>query len=305
MLMYIIMADIKIAMPILLAALGELYMEKSGVVNVGIEGFMLIGALVGSLGSYYFNNVWMGTILVLLICGIFGVIYSFLVVTHKSNQIVIGIAINLFSLGITSFAYRMFIKNKTSIPSIPYFKDISIPLFSKIPILGDFLFNQPILVYLTLLLVLFSQIFFDRTYMGLKVKSVGENPQIADTLGVNVFYIRYIMVIIGSMLQGLGGAFLSTYLVNYFSEGMIAGRGFIALAIVVAGSWTPWRILLVSLFFALGEALHTCLQVYYPEVPYQLLLMLPYIFTIGILIFFSTKGKYASPAANGIPYIKE
>jgi ABC-type uncharacterized transport system permease subunit len=305
MLMYLIVADIRIAMPLLLAALGELYMEKSGVVNVGIEGFMLIGALVGSLGSYYFNNVWMGAILVLLFCGILGVIYSFLVVTHKSNQIVMGIAINIFSLGITGFAYRMFIKNKTSIPYIPSFKDISIPLFSKIPILGDSLFNQPILVYLTLLLVLFSQIFFDRTYMGLKVRAVGEDPQTADTMGINVFYIRYIMIIVGSMLQGLGGAFLSTYTLNFFSEGMVAGRGFVALAIVIAGLWTPWRILAVSLFFAFGEALHTVLQIAYPWIPYQLLLMLPYVFTIGMLIYFSGKGRYASPAANGIPYIKE
>lgn len=278
-------------------------MEKSGVINVGIEGFMLIGALAGSLGSYYFNNVWMGTILALLICGIFGAIYSFLVVTHKSTQVIIGIAMNIFSLGITSFIYRMFMKGKTYTLSIPSFKNISIPLFSKIPILGDTLFNQPILVYFTLLMVLFSQYFFYKTYMGLKVRSVGENPKAADTAGVNVFYTRYIMVIIGSMLQGLGGVFLSTYILHFFSEGMVAGRGFIALAIVIVGNWTPWGVLVASLFFALGGALHNFLQVNYPGIPYQFLSMLPYILTIVVLVGFM--GKSTSPMANAMPYVKE
>ena len=303
MLEYMIGTNIRIAMPLLLAALGELYMEKSGVINVGIEGFMLVGALAGSLGSYYFNNVWMGAILALLICGIFGAIYSFLVVTHKSTQVIIGIAMNIFSLGITSFIYRMFMKGKTHTLSIPSFKDISIPLFSEIPILGDSLFNQPILVYLTLLMVLFSQHFFYKTYMGLKVRSVGENPKAADTAGVNVFYTRYIMVIIGAMLQGLGGVFLATYVLKFFSEGMVAGRGFIALAIVIVGNWTPWGVLVASLFFALGGALHNFLQVNYPGIPYQFLSMLPYILTIVVLVGFM--GKSTSPMANAMPYVKE
>ena len=303
LIIYLISASFRMASPLLLGSLGELYMEKSGVINVGIEGFMLIGALAGSMGSYYFNNAWLGAITAMVICGILGVIYSFLVVTLRMNQVAVGIAINIFSLGITGFIYRLFVKGMSSLPNVPSFKNISLPLFSKIPILGNSLFNQPILVYLTLFLIPLSHYFFYKTPMGLKVRAVGENPRVADVAGVNVFSIRYIMIIMGSMLMGLGGAYLSLGLINYFCENMVAGRGFISLAIVIIGKYTPWGVLGGALFFAFADALHMCLEVFYPHVPYQFLLMLPYILTIGVLI--SAVGKSISPAANGLPYLKE
>lgn len=298
-----IAADLRTATPILLAALGELYMERSGIINIGLEGFMLIGALTGSISSYFFNSAWLGVIMAALACGALGLIYAFFVVTIKANQVATGIAINILSLGLTTTIYRAFMGVNTSHPNIASFKNISIPLLSKIPILGQSIFNQIILVYLALMLVPFTYYFLYKTSIGLKIRAAGEYPRATDTAGVNVFQIRYGAIIGGSMLVGVGGAYLSLGLLNMFTENMVAGRGFIALAAVIFGKWNPWGVLGAALFFGFGDALAIRLQVMGSNIPYQFLLMFPYIFTIAILAGFVGKAVY--PAALGIPYNKE
>ena len=298
-----IAADLRTATPILFAALGELYMERSGIINIGLEGFMLIGALTGSISSYFFNSAWLGVIMAALVCGVLGLIYAFFVVTIKANQVATGIAINIFSLGLTTTIHRAFMGVNTSHPNIASFKNISIPLLSKIPILGQSIFNQTILVYLVLMLVPFTYYFLYKTSMGLKIRATGEYPQATDTAGINVFQVRYGATVGGSMLVGVGGAYLSLGLLTMFTENMVAGRGFIALAAVIFGKWNPWGVLGAALFFGFGDALAIRLQVMGSSIPYQFLLMLPYIFTVAVLA--GVVGKAISPTALGIPYNKE
>jgi len=298
-----IAANLRTATPILFAALGELYMERSGIINIGLEGFMLIGALTGSISSYFFNSAWLGVIMAALVCGVLGLIYAFFVVTIKANQVATGIAINIFSLGLTTTIYRSFMGVNTSHTDIASFKNISIPLLSKIPILGQSIFNQTILVYLVLMLVPFTYYFLYKTSIGLKIRATGEYPQATDTAGINVFQVRYSATVGGSMLAGVGGSYLSLGLLNMFTENMVAGRGFIALAAVIFGKWNPWGVLGAALFFGFGDALAIRLQVMGSSIPYQFLLMLPYIFTVAVLA--GVVGKAISPAALGIPYNKE
>ncbi|HCL90064.1 MAG TPA: ABC transporter permease [Candidatus Atribacteria bacterium] len=300
---HFIAADLRTATPILFAALGELYMERSGIINIGLEGFMLIGALTGSISSYFFNSALLGVIMAALVSGVLGLIYAFFVVTIKANQVATGIAINIFSLGLTTTIYRAFMGVNTSHPNIASFKNISIPLLSKIPIFGQSIFNQTALVYLALMLVPFTYYFLYKTSIGLKIRAAGEYPQATDTAGVNVFQIRYGAIIGGSMLVGVGGAYLSLGLLNMFTENMVAGRGFIALAAVIFGKWNPWGVLGAALFFGFGDALAIRLQVMGSSIPYQFLLMLPYIFTVAVLA--GVVGKAFSPTALGIPYNKE
>jgi len=298
-----IAANLRTATPILFAALGELYMERSGIINIGLEGFMLIGALTGSISSYFFNSAWLGVIMAALVCGVLGLIYAFFVVTIKANQVATGIAINIFSLGLTTTIYRSFMGVNTSHTDIASFENISIPLLSKIPILGQSIFNQTILVYLVLMLVPFTYYFLYKTSIGLKIRATGEYPQATDTAGINVFQVRYSATVGGSMLAGVGGAYLSLGLLNMFTENMVAGRGFMALAAVIFGRWNPWGVLGAALFFGFGDALAIRLQVMGSSIPYQFLLMLPYIFTVAVLA--GVVGKAISPAALGIPYNKE
>ncbi|MCG2791852.1 MAG: ABC transporter permease [Actinomycetia bacterium] len=301
----IIMASLRGAVPILFVALGELYMEKSGIINIGLEGFMLIGALTGSIGAHFFNSAGLGVIIAALVCGVFGLIYAFLVVTIKVNQIVTGIAVNLLSLGLSTTIHRGFIRGMTSPSNIAFFETISIPLLSKIPILGQSIFNQIILVYLALMLVPFTQYFLHKTSVGLKIRAAGESALATDSAGVNVFRIRYGAIIVGTMLCGVGGAYLSLVLSRVFVEDMVAGRGFMALAAVIFGKWSPWGILGAALLFGFSDALAIRLQVAGSIFPYQVFLMLPYIFTVVVLAGFTGKGKVSPPVDLGIPYSQE
>lgn len=296
-------ADLRTATPIILAALGLVYMERSGVVNIGIEGTMLIGAFIASFASWKLNNVWLGLLIAGLVCSFIGLIFAFLVVTVKADQIVTGIAINVLGLGITTTLNRSLFGVDNSLPEIPSLKKITIPILSKIPIFGEVLFNQMGLVYIAMILVPVSYYFLQKTNLGLKIRTVGEHPRAADTSGVNVFKIRYITIILGSFLAGLGGGFLSTGILSFFSEDMVAGRGFIALAAVIFGKYSPWGVLGAALLFGFGDALQIRIQAAGSNIPYQFLMMLPYVLTIAALSGFV--GKSSTPAASGEPYNKE
>ncbi|MEW5817311.1 MAG: ABC transporter permease [Spirochaetota bacterium] len=298
-----ISADLRMATPILIAALSLIYMERAGTVNIGVEGMMLIGALAGSMGSYSAGSVWLGVITAALVCGFFGLIFAFMVVTIKANQIVTGIAFNILALGITTTVSRIFFGIQTSPISIPSFGNVPIPLLSRIPVLGESLFNQMTLAYLALLSVPLTHFLLQKTSIGLKIRAVGEHPAAADAAGVNVFLVRYWTIIGGSMGVGVGGAYLSLGLVSFFSENMVTGRGFIALAAVIFGKWNPWGVLVAALLFGFGDALQIRIQALGSSIPYQFLLMLPYILTI--LALAGIVGKAVPPNASGKPYIKE
>lgn len=297
----ILSATWRLATPIIYASIGEVFTERSGVLNIGLEGFMLLGAFFGFAATFFTNNLALG-ILTALVCGIvFGLLFAFFCVTIKANQIVVGAAFNLIGLGLTGFLYRAWFVNKAQ--GIKAFGPINIPFLSDTPFLGDVLFRHNILVYCTVPLVLIAGFILYKTAFGLAVRSVGEHPSAADTAGVSVDFIRYAGVLLGTSLTSLGGAYLTLAHTNQFVEGLTTGRGFIALAVVVFGRWSPkgafWASLLFGLFYALQLRLQAMVNI---TVPYQFLQALPYVMTLLTLVLL--RGRAISPKALGVPYEK-
>lgn len=296
-------ADIRTAVPLLIAATGLIFSERAGIVNIGVEGMMLIGSLAGVVGSYFLGSAWLGVLVAILsgiICGLF---FAYLVVSAQADQVVIGAAFNILGLGVTTSFARVIFGVNTAPPSIDSFHPVSLPVLSKIPVLGPILFNQTELVYLALVLVPVAHFILFKTALGLKIRAVGEHPRAADTVGINVYRVRYGACIVGGALAGLAGSYLSLSLLNFFTENMTAGRGFIALAAVIFGKWTPLGTLGATLLFGAGDALQYRLQAANSGIPYQVLLMIPYLLTIAALAGFV--GKAIPPAASGKPYSKE
>lgn len=295
--------DLRTATPILLAATGLVFMERSGVVNIGAEGMMLIGSLAGVVGSYYFGSAWIGLLVAALSGGIIGLIFAYLVVTVRANQVVTGTAVNILGLGLTTSFARVIFGVNTAPPQIDAFKAYAVPLLSRIPVLGPAVFHQMPPVYIALLLVPLAHFVLFKTTIGLKVRSVGEHPKAADTVGINVFQVRYATIVVGSMLAGMAGSYLSLGLLSFFTENMVAGRGFIALAAVIFGKYTPAGALVAAALFGAGDALQFRLQALGSTVPYQFILMVPYVLTVAALAGFV--GKVTPPAASSQPYSKD
>lgn len=296
-------ASVRLATPVLICALGLVLMERSGVINIGAEGMMLVGALAGVAGGYFFGSAWVGALLGMLSSGFMALLFGYLVITARANQVVIGAAINLLGLGLTTTVSRAIFGISASLTGIDTLDRLPVPGLAELPVLGPFLFDHTPLVYVGLLLVPGVHWLLFHTTLGLKVRAVGEHPRAADTVGVNVIRTRYAMVLAGGLLVGLAGAHLSVGMLSFFSEGMVAGRGFIALAAVVFGKWTPFGVLGAALFFGAAEGVMFRAQALYPEIPSQLLLMLPYLMTIAVLA--GLVGRATPPAASGIPYSKE
>jgi len=297
----ILAATIRMATPILIASLGEIFCELSGILNIGIEGTMLAGSLAGFIGTYYTGSIAFGVISGITIGGIFGLIMAILSIKLRANQIACGIILNILSLGLTGFLYRTIFGITTLPPGIKTLKTIPLPFLNKIPFFGDILFNQNILVYITFLLVLISYIIIYKTTWGLKLRATGEYPEAADTAGINVYIVRYICVVTGGMFAGLGGTFLTMEL-GMFMDNITSGRGFIALAAVIFGKWHPFGAMGGALIFGLADAFQLRLQTLGYNIPHELLLMFPYILTIIILT--GIIGKSNSPSALTVPYIK-
>jgi simple sugar transport system permease protein len=296
----ILQATIRLATPILLTALGEVFTERAGILNLGLEGVMLMGALAGFLGTYWTNNLWAGVLAAIIVGILFGLLMGFMSVTAKVNQVVAGVGITILGSGLSTLLFRLSFGLRTVPPQIPIFKNISIPLLSKIPALGEIFFDHNILVYLALLLVPVTALVLYRTRFGLAVRSVGENPDAADTRGINVDHTRYLALIIGGALAGLGGAYLAIGNLGLFWTNMTSGRGYIAIAVVVFSRWDPFRSLLGALLFGFANALQLTLQTLNAPIPSEVLLMLPYVVTIIVLVIISRQAEF--PAAYCVPY---
>ena len=293
-------SDIRMAAPILLAGLGLLLINWSGLLNIGAEGTMLIATLVAVAGSYYTGSVWIGLLMAMASGALVGLLFAFLTVTLRANQTVTGAAINILGSGLSATLNRVIFGVNTTIAKIDTFQNLAIPGLSKIPVIGTALFNQMPIVYIAFLMVPLISYYLFRTQSGLNLRAVGENPRVADTLGINVYRTQYMAAIVGSAIIAMGGAFLSTGLLNFFTEEMVSGRGFIALAAVIFGKYKPTGIMVAALIFMAGNVVSNILQVAGAAIPYTFLTMIPYILTIIALAVFASRA--VAPASLGKPY---
>jgi general nucleoside transport system permease protein len=291
------------AVPITLGALSGILCERAGVVNIAIEGMMLSGAMVGSLIGSVSNNLWIGLFSAIAVGGLLGFIHAVLSIKYLVNQIVSGTVINIFSIGITSYISSKFLQRYQELNTPGIFPSVRIPLLADIPFFGPILFNNNIFIYamFVFLIVIYIALFYTR--WGLRVRSVGEHPRAADTLGINVFRTRYMSVILGGMMAGFGGAYFTLGSVGRFNEVMTAGRGFIGLAAMIFGNWNPFGAFGAGLLFGFADSLASRLAILNIQIPSHFLLMAPYIATMIVLA--GVVGRGQMPAADGIPYEKE
>lgn len=295
----LLQATVRMAAPLTFTAVGETYGERAGVINIGLEGLMLIGAVTAYAVAFASGSIWLGVLAAGLAALVVGVLFGVVTITLGANQIVTGAALNLVGLGLSSFVYRAFFGNVTD-RAIQPLETVRIPMLSQIPVLGPVLFEQNLLVYAALLLAPLAAWVLNRTMLGLAIRSVGEHPKATATAGLSVIGLRYGAVAFGALLAGVGGAYLSVAYANQFVENMVAGRGFIALAIVVFGRWSPTGALWASLLFGFTFALQLRLQAANVQIAYQFLQILPYVATIVAMILL--RGQSAQPKALGIPY---
>ena len=296
-------AAIRIASPLIFATLGELICERAGVLNLGIEGIMTAGAFAGWLTVFLGGDLWAGVLVAALVGAAFGLLHGFLVVPLGLSQHVTGIGITLLATSLSYYAYRLSFPQVTSPPKIVPFQPWPVPLLSDIPVIGEALFRQTPLTYLAFIAVAAVGWLLYRTPAGLAVRTVGENPQAAEAQGVDVIWVRIAAVMFGSALMGIGGSFLTLSAFNSFFFEMINGRGWIAVALVVFGSWRPGKALLGALLFGAFDAYQLRLQqLAGAYLPYQVFLMLPFILSILALIVMSRRAAY--PRALMVPYRK-
>ncbi|MGQ9517177.1 MAG: ABC transporter permease [Anaerolineae bacterium] len=301
-------AIIRLTTPLLLAAMGGLVAERAGIITFGMEGMMLMGAIGGAVGSYYTGSVWGGLAFAILAGMFIAFLYAIMCVSVGANQVVSAVALNLGALGLSSAIFTLVFSNRavgvvTEVINVPSMQSVKIPLLGDIPVLGEIFFNQLPLVYVAFLMVPVIWLLLYRTTIGLKIRSVGEHPHAADTVGINVFLVRYLSLLFTGLMAGLAGAFLSIGQLNTFQENMSAGRGFIAYTAIIFGKWEPFGILQGTLLFGLADALQLRIQALNLPIPYQFLVAFPYIVTLLVLVLFV--GKATWPAASGLPFKRE
>lgn len=290
------------AVPIALGGLAGVLSERVAVVNIAIEGMLLAGAFTGALIGSLLGG-YGGLAAAVLVGGLFGFILAALVVTYRVDQIIAGVVINLFVLGVTSYVSSQVFQEYRSLNNAPVFAPIRIPFLSDIPVLGPVFFQQNIFVYGALILVGVATYYLFYTRTGLRARAVGEHPQAADTLGINVYRTRYINVTLAGMVAGFGGAWFTLGSVGLFDEGMTGGRGYIGLAAMIFGRWHPVGALMAALVFGFADSLQQKLALLQTPIPSEFLAMAPYIATIVLVA--GLVGRARAPAADGKPYIKE
>lgn len=294
-------AGIRLATPIVYAALGGMFSERVGIVHIGLEGVMLTSSFAGVVASYYTGNPWIGIIVAVLTGGLISFVHAVLTIKYVGDQIVSGTGLNILALGFTSYMTQIIWGNRGASDSVQGIADITLPIIKDIPFIGKVIGTHSPLVYLMPFVTYACYYVLFKTPFGLRVRAVGEHPTAAETAGVDVIKIKYIGVILGGMLAGLGGAFLSLSHLNLFTRGMTGGRGFIAMAAMIFGKWMPFGVFASGLLFGLADALQIRLQSL-GILPPQIILTIPYLLTIAILAGFVGKAKAPSDYK---PYKKE
>lgn len=293
----ILASGFRLATPYLYAALGETFGQRSGVLNLGVEGIMLLGAFAGFYTTLITNNLWLGLLAAIIVGGLMGVAVAFINVTLKAEQGISGIGVFLFGLGMSELLFQ---KTLGTVETVSGFPDVYIPFLSDIPILGEIFFQHNLLVYIAYIMVPISWFVLGKTTLGLKIRAVGENPEAADSLGVSVTGVRYTTQIFGGIMSGVAGASLSIALLNVFQQGMTAGLGFIAVALVYFGGWRPLGVLVGSLIFSMVNALQLWVQVLELPIPSDIAVMMPYLLTILALVI--AVQRVRPPSALTKPY---
>ena len=296
----VLAATVRIATPILLAVLGEMVAERSGVYNMGLEGTMLMSAFTAFLAAYYTGSLWAGVAIAAVTGAMMSLLFAFLVISLRVEQIVTGLAMNLLGSGLSIYWLRAAFADADQTPTTPIFDTVPLPLLDDIPILGPILFDQKILTYLVVLAVPAIWFFLFRTRHGLDLRCVGENPKALDIKGLSISARQYGAVVFGGLMAGVGGAFLTVGSAARFVPDMTNGRGWLAIVIVIAGMWRPAPILIATLAFSFLDALQLQLQGIGIAIPYQLLLAMPYI--CAILALAVRRTHSGAPTMLGIPY---
>ena len=296
-------ASVRLGAPLALAALGEMVAERAGVLNIGVEGCLIGGALGGALGALAAGDPWTGALVGAGVGAFLALLFALFVVVLNGDQIITGTAITLGGLGFTGVIYQGVFGATGTALTLPTFSAVAIPGLSAIPVVGGALFRQAPTVYLTFLMALALWWFLFRTERGLELRAVGEEPAAAEASGVRVRLTRFLAVVFGGAMAGLAGAHLALAHAGTFTQGMSAGKGFIAIAVVVLGRWHPLGILGAALFFGAASAFQFFLQALGVDVPYQLILALPYILTLGALA--GWLGRARAPAWLARPWPRE
>lgn len=293
-------AILRIATPLIFGTLGALLCERSGVLNLGIEGIMTFGAMIGWLAVFHGADLWTGVLVAAIAGALFGVLHSLLTVTLGLSQHVSGLGVTLFASSFSYYVFRLIVPVAGTPPTIVPFQPLDIPVLSSLPFLGPALFTQTAPTYLAILVALIMAYFVFRTPVGLAIRMTGENPHAAEAQGVNPVKVRYGAIIVGSALMAVGGAFLTLSAFNSFFPTMVQGRGWICIALVVFASWRPGRALFGALLFAFFDAFQLRLQTVVEGVPYQIFLMTPYILSIAALAVMARRARV--PQALMQPY---
>ena len=296
----ILSSGIRLATPYLYASIGETFSQRSGVLNLGVEGQMLLGAFAAFYVVLNTENLLLGVLAAMGTGALMGLAMAFVTVNLQAQQGISGIGFYLFGLGMSNLLFQRMVGTVETVQGFP---PIEIPLLVDIPIFGSIFFDQNLLVYIAFLLVPVAWFVLNKTNLGLKIRSVGENPEAADSLGVSVVGIRYFTIILGGTLSAVGGASLSIALLNVFQQNMTAGLGFIAVALVYFGAWKPWGVLTGALLFSMVNALQLWIQVLGIPVVSEFAVMMPYILTILVLVI--SVSKVRSPSALTKPFERE
>ncbi len=292
-------ATLRLTTPVLFAALGGLLCERAGVINIGLEGLMLAGALTAYVVALRSGSPWLGIGAALLAGALVAAVFAVAIVSFRANQIVSAVGLNILMLGLTGVALRAAVglaAGQSPAPRLPIWR---IPVLSELPGIGRMLFAHLPFVYLVFILAALIAFLFYRTTWGLSIRAVGEHPRAAETVGIHVQWVRFATVVASGVLAGLGGALLSVGYLNTFQENMTAGRGFIAFSAIIFGRYTPAGTVLASLLFGAVDALQLRVQAFGIPIPYQFLVILPYVVTL--LALFGV-GRSQAPAASGVPY---
>lgn len=291
------------AVPLTLGALSGVLCERAGVVNIAIEGMMLAGAMTGALIGSITGSLWIGLLGAILTGALLALVHAVLSIRYKTDQIISGTVINIFAIGITSYVSAKFLQRYQELNSPGVFRVLPVPILSEIPVIGPILFNNNMFVYAMFIFLVVLHVALFYTRWGLRLRSVGEHPKAADTLGINVFATRYMAVILGGMMAGFAGGYFTLGSVGRFDEVMTAGRGFISLAAMIFGNWTPFGSFGAGLLFGFADSLASKLAILGVRIPSEFLLMAPYIATMIVLA--GVVGRGQMPAADGEPYEKE